>query len=87
MKIQIKELCEAMEIKSAYRLAQIAKLTMPTAYRAFDNDIKQFTPETLEKLCKALQCSPNDIFGYESNTVKTPAQVFKELKRKQAVKK
>ncbi len=64
MEIRIKELCETKEIESAYRLAQMANLTMPTAYRAFANDIKQFTPETLEKLCKALECAPNDIFGY-----------------------
>jgi hypothetical protein len=44
---------------------------MPTAYRAFANDIKQFTPQTLEALCDALKCSPNDIFGYnEPQTVK-----------------
>jgi hypothetical protein len=44
---------------------------MPTAYRAFANDIKQFTPQTLKALCDALKCSPNDIFGYnEPQTVK-----------------
>jgi hypothetical protein len=44
---------------------------MPTAYRAFANDIKQFTPQTLEALCDALKCSPNDIFGYnEPQTVR-----------------
>jgi IS30 family transposase len=44
---------------------------MPTAYRAFANDIKQFTPQTLKALCDALKCSPNEIFGYEkSQTVK-----------------
>jgi hypothetical protein len=44
---------------------------MPTAYRAFANDIKQFTPQTLKALCDALKCSPDDIFGYnEPQTVK-----------------
>jgi hypothetical protein len=44
---------------------------MPTAYRAFANDIKQFTPQTLKALCDALKCSPNDIFSYnEPQTVK-----------------
>ncbi len=65
MKIKIKELCEAKGINTAYQLAKLAELPMPTAYRAFADDIKHFTPETLEKLYKALECSPNDIFGYD----------------------
>lgn len=52
-------------ISSAYQLAKRAGLNMPTAYRAFANDIKHFTPETLEKLCNALRCSPNDIFEFD----------------------
>jgi DNA-binding Xre family transcriptional regulator len=71
MKLEIKEICEARGIKSAYELAKRTKLNMPTAYRAFANDIKQFTPQTLKALCDALECSPNDIFGYdEPQTVK-----------------
>jgi hypothetical protein len=46
---------------------------MPTAYRAFANDIKQFTPQTLKALCDALQTSPNAIFGYvEPQKVERP---------------
>jgi DNA-binding Xre family transcriptional regulator len=71
MKLQIKEICQAQGIKSAYELAKRTKLNMPTAYRAFANDIKQFTPQTLKALCDALKCSPDDIFGYnEPQTVK-----------------
>jgi DNA-binding Xre family transcriptional regulator len=71
MKIQIKEICEARGISSAYELAKRTELSMPTAYRAFANDIKQFTPQTLNALCDALNCEPNDIFGYNKpQTVK-----------------
>jgi DNA-binding Xre family transcriptional regulator len=71
MKLRIKEICEARGIKSAYELAKLTKLNMPTAYRAFANDIKQFTPQTLKALCDALECSPDDIFAYnEPQTVK-----------------
>ncbi len=74
MKLQIKEICEAQGIKSAYELAKRTKLNMPTAYRAFANDIKQFTPQTLKALCDALKCSPDDIFGYnEPQKVKRPS--------------
>jgi DNA-binding Xre family transcriptional regulator len=73
MKLQIKEICEAQGIKSAYELAKRTKLNMPTAYRAFANDIKQFTPQTLKALCDALKCSPDDIFGYNApQKVKRP---------------
>jgi DNA-binding Xre family transcriptional regulator len=65
MKLRIKEICEAQGIKSAYELAKRTNLKMPTAYRAFANDIKQFTPQTLKALCDALKCSPNHIFGYD----------------------
>ncbi len=71
MKLRIKEICEVQGIKSAYELAKRTKLNMPTAYRAFANDIKQFTPQTLKALCDALKCSPNDIFDYNApQTVK-----------------
>ncbi len=75
MKLQIKEICEAQGIKSAYELAKRTKLNMPTAYRAFANDIKQFTPQTLKALCDALKCSPNEIFGYERLQTAKPQSV------------
>jgi DNA-binding Xre family transcriptional regulator len=46
---------------TAYQLQKKANLTPPTASRAFNNDVKQFTIETLEKLCAALECTPNEI--------------------------
>jgi DNA-binding Xre family transcriptional regulator len=72
MKLQIKEICAAQGIKSAYELAKRTKLNMPTAYRAFANDIKQFTPQTLKALCDALKCSPDDIFGYDEPQIVKP---------------
>jgi DNA-binding Xre family transcriptional regulator len=91
MKLQIKEICEAQGIKSAYELAKRTKLNMPTAYRAFANDIKQFTPQTLEALCDALKCSPNDIFGYnEPQTLKpqsVPAHTEKPASKPETLKK
>jgi excisionase family DNA binding protein len=72
MKIQIKEICEARGISSAYALAKLTKLNMPTAYRAFSNDIKQFTPQTLNALCDGLSCEPNDIFGYNKPQIVKP---------------
>ncbi len=81
MKLQIKEICEAQGIKSAYELAKRTKLNMPTAYRAFANDIKQFTPQTLKALCDALKCSPNDIFGYDELQTLKPQTVKVDTKK------
>ncbi len=90
MELKIRELCDQRGIKSAYALAQAVKkagksdeskaLNMPTAYRAFANDIKQFTIETLEALCSALECSPDDIFGVQLAQNK-PVAVSESVKR------
>lgn len=66
MNIRIKEIAEERGFKTAYELSERSKLSYPTADRAFNNDIKQFTPDTLEKLCKTLFCTPNDIFGIDA---------------------
>lgn len=59
--MRIRERCDAVGIVNASQLADRAKLTAPTAYRAYNNNIKQLTITTLEKLCNALDCSPGDI--------------------------
>jgi DNA-binding Xre family transcriptional regulator len=59
--MRIRERCAAQGITNAHQLAEKAKLTAPTAYRAFNNDIKQLTIATLEKLCTALNCEPGDL--------------------------
>lgn len=61
IKMRIRERCNALGITNASQLADKAKLTAPTAYRAYNNDIKQLTIMTLEKLCNALDCSPGDL--------------------------
>ena len=61
IKMQIRERCSELGIANASQLADRADLTAPTAYRAFNNDIKQLTIKTLEKLCTALDCNPGDL--------------------------
>ncbi len=75
MRIMIREICQKRGIKSAYELAKLSELKMPTAYRAFSNDIKQFTPETLDALCRALSVTPNEIFGYATEAAKAKKPV------------
>jgi DNA-binding Xre family transcriptional regulator len=61
IKMRIRERCNALGITNASQLADRADLTAPTAYRAYNNDIKQLTIKTLEKLCTALDCDPGDL--------------------------
>lgn len=72
MKVRIKEIAEMRGFKTAYELSERSDLSYPTADRAFRNDIKQFTPDTLERLCKTLFCTPNDIFGVDADAPHYP---------------
>jgi DNA-binding Xre family transcriptional regulator len=73
IKMRIREQCNALGITNASQLADRADLTAPTAYRAYNNDIKQLTITTLEKLCDALDCEPSDILVRTGNTGKRKA--------------
>lgn len=65
IQIRIRERCLSRGITTAYQLQKAANLTPPTAYRAFNDKIKQVTMETLDKLCTALDCQPHMLFHHE----------------------
>lgn len=65
IQIRIRERCLSRGITTAYQLQKAADLTPPTAYRAFNDKIKQVTMETLDKLCTALDCQPHMLFHHE----------------------
>jgi DNA-binding Xre family transcriptional regulator len=49
-----------------YRLAQVTGLTVPTAYRLADPDLRfgRFTADTLDRLCRALDVQPGDLLEW-----------------------
>jgi DNA-binding Xre family transcriptional regulator len=49
-----------------YRLAQETGLTVPTAYRLADPDLRfgRFTADTLDRLCRALEVQPGDLLEW-----------------------
>jgi putative transcriptional regulator len=49
-----------------YRLAQVTGLTVPTAYRLADPDLRfgRFTADTLDRLCLALDVQPGDLLEW-----------------------
>ena len=55
-----------------YRLSQVTGLTVPTAYRLADPDLRfgRFTADTLDRLCAALGVQPGDLLTWAPETKK-----------------
>ena len=49
-----------------YRLSQVTGLTVPTAYRLADPELRfgRFTADTLSRLCGALGVQPGDLLEW-----------------------
>ena len=63
MKLYIKEILAKKDL-SVYWLQKETGISQPTIYKIANNQTKMITFDNLELLCKALDCTPNDIFGY-----------------------
>jgi putative transcriptional regulator len=61
-------LADVLERKgwTPYRLSQVTGLTVPTAYRLADPNLKfgRFTTDTLDRLCRALEVQPGDLLEW-----------------------
>ncbi len=74
MKTKINELSKAAGITTAYQLQKKTDLSPSQAARLYRDEVEGISISVLEKLCDALQASPNDIFGYvEPQKVKRPS--------------
>jgi len=51
---------------SPYRLARVTGLTVPTAYRLADPELRfgRFTADTLDRLCSTLGVQPGDLLEW-----------------------
>ncbi len=73
MKTKINELSKAAGITTAYQLQKKTDLSPSQAARLYRDEVEAISISVLEKLCDALQTSPNNIFGYvEPQEVKRP---------------
>ena len=61
MKLKLKELLESKD-KSVYWLKHKTNISHATIYKMVNNETKMISFENLEKICKTLHCTPNDIF-------------------------
>ncbi|HEX9929509.1 MAG TPA: helix-turn-helix transcriptional regulator [Pyrinomonadaceae bacterium] len=62
IEIRIREVCESRGITTAYQLQKLAGLSPSNASHLYNNNIVQISIVTMEKLCSALKCTPNDLF-------------------------
>lgn len=60
MRIQVKEAARKFKQWSVYRLAQAIDMPQQTVYSWVWGKTKP-TYQNLEKICKALECTPNDL--------------------------
>ena len=64
IKNRIKEAAISRGIRTAYQLEKLLGCGSSAAYRIFAGDWTRVDLKTLDELCKALQCTPNDILEY-----------------------
>jgi excisionase family DNA binding protein len=80
MKTRIGELCRAVKIENPYQLQKACNFSPSQATRLFNDKVEAISLSVLKTLCNVLQCSPNDIFGYDVAPV---APVADKPKQKQ----
>ena len=65
IKIQIAEVAQAKDIKSAYALQKALDVSPTVASRLWKGDFEKIGIGTLDKLCETLKCQPSRLFRYE----------------------
>lgn len=61
MKLKLKELLEQQN-KSVYWLKHETNISHATIYKMVNNETTMISFDNLEKICIALNCTPNDVF-------------------------
>jgi DNA-binding Xre family transcriptional regulator len=61
---QLRKAAARRGIKNAYQLQKAADFPVGQAYRLWNDNWQQLNLRTLNKLCNALQCTPNDLLFY-----------------------
>lgn len=63
MVLKLKDLLEQKQ-KSVYWLKHETNISHATIYKMVNNETKMISFDNLEKICIALDCTPNDIFEF-----------------------
>jgi DNA-binding Xre family transcriptional regulator len=79
MKTKINELSKVAGITTAYQLQKKTDLSPSQAARLYRDEVEAISISVLEKLCDALQTSPNAIFGYVEPQTAETAKITKDI--------
>lgn len=64
IEIRIREVAEKRGITNAYQLQKATGLSASMAARLYKDDVEMIALRTLDALCSALKCKPNDIIRF-----------------------
>jgi DNA-binding Xre family transcriptional regulator len=65
--VAIREVAQKRGITTAYQLQKALEVSPSVAAKWFRNDLQMIGIDTLDRLCAALRCKPNDLLRYEPN--------------------
>ncbi len=65
--VRIKEVAQEKGFMTAYQLQKATGAQPSLAAKWYRNDLKSIAMDTLDTLCRVLECTPNDLLRYESD--------------------
>lgn len=68
MQIQLKKVLEEKHM-NRYELAAKTGLSYPGITKIYDGKTKRISLDTIEILCRALDCTPNDLFVFDDENI------------------
>lgn len=68
MQIQLKKVLEEKHM-NRYELAAKTGLSYPGITKIYDGKTKRISLDTIEILCRALDCTPNDLFVFDDKNI------------------
>lgn len=66
IKVRIKEVAEERGVMTAYQLQKLTGVHPSLAAKWYKNDMKMIGIESLDLLCRKLNCTPNDLLVLEN---------------------
>ncbi len=65
IKVRIREVAQAKGVMTAYQLQKLTGVQPSLAAKWYSNDLKMIAIDTIDLLCKKLDCTPNDLLAIE----------------------
>ena len=68
IKLRIREVAQSKGIMTAYQLQKLTGVQPSLAAKWYKNEIKMIAIDTIDLLCKKLDCTPNDLLAFDKNS-------------------